>query len=85
MANTFDEAYARYLSALAQLDQTDVITEKNAIFRQLTKQLSDLEMRLNNDFRRTVTAKPETEEPDGLVEWEATAVDRCAGKMRANR
>jgi len=45
--DTFDEAYARYLQFLAKLDRTDDIAEKNVLFRQLAKQLSDLEQRLN--------------------------------------
>jgi len=45
--DTFDEAYARYLEFLSQLDRTCDISEKNVLFRQLTQQLSDLEQRLN--------------------------------------
>lgn len=48
MNGTFDEEYARYLSFLAKLDKTDDIKEKNALFRQLTEQLSKLESRLNS-------------------------------------
>ena len=48
MNRTFDEEYARYLSFLAKLDKTDDIKEKNALFRQLTEQLSKLESRLNS-------------------------------------
>jgi hypothetical protein len=48
MSNGFDEAYAGYLAALKKLDQTDEISEKNLLFRQLTQQLSDLEERLNS-------------------------------------
>lgn len=43
MAQTFDEAHARYLSSLAQLDRTDGIAEKNVLFRQLAEQLSRME------------------------------------------
>jgi len=48
MDMTFDEAYARYLQFLAELDRTEDISKKNMLFRQLTKQLSDLEHRLNS-------------------------------------
>jgi hypothetical protein len=65
MKNSFDEAYARYLSALEKLDQTEEITEKNMLFRQLTRQLSDLEKRLDYDFLRAPA-----EEAEGLVVWD---------------
>lgn len=45
--NSFDEAYASYLSALQKLHETDEISEKNMLFRQLSMQLSDLEKRLD--------------------------------------
>jgi hypothetical protein len=48
MNTTFDEGYARYLSFLAKLDDTNDIKEKNVLFRQLTEQLSELESKLSN-------------------------------------
>ena len=51
MNNSFDEAYARYLSFLSKLDTTDDISEKNLLFRELTGQLGELESRLHcRDF-----------------------------------
>ena len=46
MNTGFDEGYARYLSFLAKLDNTDDIREKNRLFRQLTEQLSELEKKV---------------------------------------
>jgi hypothetical protein len=48
MTKVFDEAYAKYLASLAKLDTTHDISEKNRLFRQLTEQLSELEVRINN-------------------------------------
>lgn len=51
MTNAFDDAYAQYLAALAKLDSTHDISEKNQLFRQLTEQLSELESRIKqHDF-----------------------------------
>lgn len=51
MTKAFDEAYANYLAALAKLDSTHDIAEKNLLFRQLTEQLSELESRIKqHDF-----------------------------------
>jgi len=51
MTKAFDEAYANYLAALAQLDSTHDIAEKNLLFKKLTEQLSELESRINqHDF-----------------------------------
>lgn len=55
----FDEAYARYLSALVQLDGTDDIVEKNALFKQLAAQLSELEKRLINHGSAAQQEEPE--------------------------
>jgi hypothetical protein len=46
MADTFDKAYARYLSSLAKLDALEDITDKNRLFRELTAQLSEMENNL---------------------------------------
>jgi len=51
MTKAFDEAYANYLAALARLDSTHDISEKNQLFRHLTEQLSELESRIKqHDF-----------------------------------
>lgn len=52
MRQSFDEAYAGYLSALEKLDQADDIAEKNLLFRQLTTQLTELETTLNSRFMK---------------------------------
>ena len=48
MTRIFDEAYAKYLTSLAKLDSTHDISEKNRLFKQLTEQLSELELRINS-------------------------------------
>ncbi len=47
MTSIFDETYAKYLTSLAKLDSTHDISEKNRLFKQLTEQLSELELRIN--------------------------------------
>lgn len=49
MDDTFDKAYARYLAHLAKLDQTQDISAKNLLFRQLAQLLCDMESRLRSD------------------------------------
>jgi len=44
--DSFDEAYAKYQSCLARLDETDDVSEKNQLFRQLAEQLTEMERRL---------------------------------------
>lgn len=46
MDNSFDEAYTRYQSFLAKLDETSEVSEKNLLFRELAEQLSEMEQKL---------------------------------------
>ena len=67
MEESFDEAYAKYRSYLAKLDQTDDVSEKNLLFRKLADQLSEMEQRL----RRREGAAPNPP-PPGEEESEPT-------------
>ena len=64
MSKSFDEAYAKYLSCLEKLDNTNDITEKNALFRQLTEQLSELEKRVHRDSQNSDSDNTANEEPE---------------------
>jgi hypothetical protein len=66
--NEFDEAYAKYLSSLGKLDNTNDISEKNLLFRQLAEQLDELEKKLNNQSADSERPESEVEESD-LTYW----------------
>ena len=66
--DTFDEAYARYLKCLALLDSTDDISEKNLLFRQLTRLLSELEHGVADREIQADRDGPVTDEWERLLE-----------------
>lgn len=69
MDESFDEAYAKYRSFLAKLDQTDDVSEKNLLFRELAEQLSEMEQKLRRNKGVALNPEPATEEESELTYW----------------